>query len=56
MTPAGRDVLAADRARREGWLAEAIARDLSDRERRLLADATELLDRLAESKARGPAN
>jgi DNA-binding MarR family transcriptional regulator len=56
MTAAGRDVLAADRARREGWLAEAIARDLSERERRLLADAAELLDRLAGSNARGPAN
>ena len=54
LTPAGRDVLAADRRRREGWLAEAIARDLSARERRLLADATALLGRLAESHARGP--
>ncbi|MGN6380859.1 MAG: MarR family winged helix-turn-helix transcriptional regulator [Gaiellales bacterium] len=54
MTPAGREVLAADRAQREGWLAEAIARDLSPRERRMLADATLLLGRLAESRARGP--
>jgi DNA-binding MarR family transcriptional regulator len=47
LTAAGREVLAADRARREGWLAEAIRTDLTARERRLLAEATGLLSRLA---------
>ncbi|HEY3766709.1 MAG TPA: MarR family transcriptional regulator, partial [Gaiellales bacterium] len=47
MTAAGREVLAADRRRREGWLAEAIRRDFTADERRLLADATKLLARLA---------
>jgi hypothetical protein len=43
------EALAADRRRREGWLAGAIERDLSARERRVLADATALLARIAES-------
>jgi DNA-binding MarR family transcriptional regulator len=47
LTPAGREVLAADRARREGWLAEAIRTDLNPRERKVLAEATGLLARLA---------
>jgi DNA-binding MarR family transcriptional regulator len=47
LTRAGRAVLTADRERREGWLADAIARDLSARERRVLADAAKLLARLA---------
>jgi DNA-binding MarR family transcriptional regulator len=47
LTPAGREVLAADRARREGWLAEAIRTDLNAREQKLLAEATGLLARLA---------
>jgi hypothetical protein len=47
LTAAGREVLAADRARREGWLAEAIRTDLTARERKLLAEATGLLARLA---------
>jgi DNA-binding MarR family transcriptional regulator len=49
LTPAGVEALAADRRRREGWLAGAIERDLSARERRVLADATALLTRIAES-------
>jgi DNA-binding MarR family transcriptional regulator len=49
LTPAGVEALAADRRRREGWLAGAIERDLSARERRVLADATALLARIAES-------
>jgi DNA-binding MarR family transcriptional regulator len=49
LTPAGVEALAADRRRREGWLAEAIERDLSPRERRVLADATALLARIAET-------
>jgi DNA-binding MarR family transcriptional regulator len=48
LTPAGRSAIAADREIREGWLAEAIARDLSARERRVLADAIELIGRLAD--------
>jgi DNA-binding MarR family transcriptional regulator len=47
LTAPGREALLADRRRREDWLADAIARDLSARERRLLADATALLARLA---------
>jgi DNA-binding MarR family transcriptional regulator len=48
MTPAGDDALRADRRRREGWLAEAIERDLTERERRVLAEAVAVLARLAE--------
>jgi hypothetical protein len=40
--------LADPRRRREGWLAEAIDRDLSAREQRVLAEATALLRRLAD--------
>jgi DNA-binding MarR family transcriptional regulator len=47
LTPAGRQVLAEDRAQRVGWLAEAIRTDLNARERKLLAEATALLARLA---------
>ena len=43
LTEAGREAGAEDRRRREGWLASAIERDLTERERRLLADATLLL-------------
>jgi DNA-binding MarR family transcriptional regulator len=48
LTPAGGEALAADRRRREGWLADAIARDLTVRERRVLAEAAALLARLAD--------
>jgi DNA-binding MarR family transcriptional regulator len=48
LTPAGREALAADRRRREGWMAGTIRRDLSPKERRTLADATALLARIAE--------
>jgi DNA-binding MarR family transcriptional regulator len=48
LTPAGREALAADRRRREGWLAGAIDRDLTADERRVLAEATALLARLAD--------
>ena len=54
LTPAGREALAADRRRREGWLADAIQRDLTARERKVLAEATALLARLAESDQRRP--
>jgi len=50
LTPAGREALAADRRRREGWLADAIQRDLTARERRVLAEATALLARIAEGR------
>lgn len=48
LTDEGRRVLAEDRARREGWLAEAIARDFSPEEQRLLEQAIPLLARLTE--------
>ncbi len=49
MTAEGRETLAADRRRREGWLADAIDRDLTVAERRVLAEATALLARLGEA-------
>jgi DNA-binding MarR family transcriptional regulator len=48
LTARGRQTLTEDRRHREGWLARAIAEDLSPREQRLLADALPLLERLAE--------
>ena len=48
LTPEGRTVLAAERRIREGWLAEAIDRELSTAERATLRDAVDLLRRLAE--------
>jgi DNA-binding MarR family transcriptional regulator len=48
LTAAGRAAITADRELRVGWLAEAIARDLSPREQRTLADALDLLGRLAD--------
>ena len=52
LTEAGREAVAEDRRRREGWLAGAIERDLTERERRLLAEATLLLARLAQGDQR----
>jgi DNA-binding MarR family transcriptional regulator len=49
LTPAGEEALAADRRRREGWLSDAIERDLSPKERRVLAEAAALLARIAET-------
>jgi DNA-binding MarR family transcriptional regulator len=49
LTEAGLLTLKADRRRREGWLASAVADDLSPGEQSLLADAIPLLRRLAES-------
>jgi DNA-binding MarR family transcriptional regulator len=46
LTPAGHAMIEADRARREGWLAEAMERDLTAQERAVVAQATELLGRL----------
>jgi DNA-binding MarR family transcriptional regulator len=48
MTPKGDEALQADRRRREGWLAEAIDQDLTERERKVLAEAVAVLARLAE--------
>jgi DNA-binding MarR family transcriptional regulator len=50
LTPAGREALAADRRRRDDWLAGAIERDLTARERRVLGEAAELLARIAEGR------
>lgn len=50
LTAPGRDVLLADRRQRDDWLADAIDRDLSARERRVLADAVDLLGRLADGE------
>jgi DNA-binding MarR family transcriptional regulator len=49
LTTQGDDALQAERRNREGWLAQAIAGDLSAEEQALLRDAVELLRRLAES-------
>jgi DNA-binding MarR family transcriptional regulator len=49
LTPAGREALAVDRRRREGWLADAIRGDLSPKEQRALAHAALLLARIAQS-------
>ncbi len=49
LTTQGLEALTADRRRREGWLARAIAEDLDDEEREVLARATALLRRLSES-------
>ncbi len=48
LTERGLRTLQEDRRHREGWLARAIADDLTPREQRLLADALGLLERLAE--------
>jgi len=48
LTDQGRQTLQADRRQREGWLARAIAEDLSAEEQRVLMRAVALLRRLAE--------
>jgi DNA-binding MarR family transcriptional regulator len=48
-TAAGRAALEDQRDRRAGWLAEAIAQQLSPAEQRTLARSVELLGRLTES-------
>jgi DNA-binding MarR family transcriptional regulator len=48
LTAQGLRTLEEDRRQREGWLARAIAEDLSAREQRVLAQAITLLRRLAE--------
>ena len=49
LTEAGRVALAADRRRREGWLAEEIANQMSADEQALLERCVGLLRRLADS-------
>jgi DNA-binding MarR family transcriptional regulator len=49
LTEQGRETLEADRRTREGWLASAIAEDLSSEEQQVLLEAIVLLRRLAES-------
>jgi DNA-binding MarR family transcriptional regulator len=48
LTDQGRQTLEADRRQREGWLARAIAEDLSAQEQQVLTRALGLLRRLAE--------
>jgi DNA-binding MarR family transcriptional regulator len=48
MTAEGRDMLEEDRRRRQGWLTEALARELNARERADLMTAVDLLRRLGE--------
>src|ERR1700733_7369485 len=48
LTEQGLQTLQADRRQRDGWLAHAIAEQMSPREQRQLADALPLLERLAE--------
>jgi DNA-binding MarR family transcriptional regulator len=48
LTERGRSTLEQDRREREGWLARAIAEDLSTREQQVLMQSLPLLRRLAE--------
>jgi DNA-binding MarR family transcriptional regulator len=48
LTSDGRDFIRRERRRREDWLSQAIVEELSPREQALLAEAVELLRRLAE--------
>jgi len=49
LTPAGRELLRATRARREGWLTDALERELGADERAALANALVLLGRVADA-------
>jgi DNA-binding MarR family transcriptional regulator len=49
LTDQGRATLAVDRGRRDGWLAGTMSDKLSAEEQAVLADAVELLQRLAQS-------
>jgi len=49
LTDRGREALADERARREGWLARTIATDLTADEQELLIEAIPLLRRLAQN-------
>jgi DNA-binding MarR family transcriptional regulator len=48
LTKQGRQTLAEDRRKREGWLARAISEDLSVQEQKVLTQAVGLLQRLGE--------
>jgi len=48
LTDAGRDALREERARREGWLTQALEAEFSGQERVVLERAVRLLDRLAD--------
>jgi DNA-binding MarR family transcriptional regulator len=48
LTDSGLEQLHSERGQRQGWLAQAIEEDLSTKEQALLAEATEVLRRLAE--------
>ncbi|MTD53110.1 MarR family winged helix-turn-helix transcriptional regulator [Amycolatopsis pithecellobii] len=54
VTKRGRDVVARTSAGRHAWLSEAVEYALTDRERRLLFQAGDLIERIAEYDA-GPA-
>jgi len=56
LTEHGRATLAADRRRRDAWLAEALQNDLTERERGVLAEAATLLARIADSETGGHPN
>jgi DNA-binding MarR family transcriptional regulator len=49
LTEQGQAALAEDRARREGWLANAIETELTPEEQDVIARAVQLLDRVAQS-------
>jgi DNA-binding MarR family transcriptional regulator len=49
LTARGRELLAEERARREGWLAQTIATELTGDEQEILIKAVPLLRRLAQS-------
>jgi DNA-binding MarR family transcriptional regulator len=49
LTAAGRKLLHATRARREGWLTDALERELDPADRALLAEAVRLLGRVADA-------
>ena len=51
MTAAGRGMLEEDRRRRQGWLTEALARELNAQERADLMKAVDLMRRLGELDA-----
>ncbi len=54
ITESGREVLLADVAQRDGWLAMAMAEQLSPAETQLLMMAGELMERLAEAEIAAP--
>ena len=49
LSDGGRTALAEDRARREGWLAQTIATELTSEEQEVLIEAVALLRRLAQA-------